>query len=342
MYNSEHHILKCIKSVLTQSYRDFELICIDDGSTDNTYTVVEDVASKDERVKLVKQDNMGASIARNTGLKLATGNYIMFIDSDDWLAKGALSKLIDYVTSGDFDALIWPYMKVYDNSTSAQNIFDENRIFKTKKCVQNAIHRRLFGPIESELKFPQSLDSLSTVHCKLYKAELINFHNIEFEDIKMLGTSEDTVFNIDFFNVASSAFFVKEALYFHNKANKSSITSMYKPQLKKKWDKLFSVMKNRISSSPTISSDYYNALENRKALSILGLGLNEMLSTKGIISKYCAVKDLVHDENMHIYNSRLKKDAMPNHWRIFFKTVERKFTILVFIQLLAIQLIIKK
>ncbi len=342
MYNSELYIHRCIESVLTQSYRNFELICIDDGSTDNTYKIVEDVSSRDDRVKLVKQNNMGASIARNTGLKLATGSYIMFIDSDDWLATSALSKIIEYVISGDFDALIWPYTKVYDNSTSVQNIFDRDKVFQTKDSVRKSIHRRLFGPIENELKFPQKLDFLSTVHCKLYKAELIKSHKIKFEDIRVLGTSEDTVFNIDFFCLANSAYFIKESLYFHNKANYCSITSTYKPELKQKWDKLFSAMKSRIVGEPTKTSDYYTALENRRALSIVGLGLNEMLSTKGIISKYCAIKGLVHDKDIQLSNARLKKNAMPYHWKIFFQTVASKLTVLVFIQLLIIKVIIKK
>jgi glycosyltransferase EpsH len=331
-----------MKSTLNQSYRDFELICINDGSLDKTHQIVTKESTKDHRVKLVRQKNMGVSVARNTGLKIASGEYIMFLDSDDWLAQGALTKLMDVITSNEFDALIWPYIKVYKGGTSVQKIFDENKFFQNKGEIREALHRRLFGPNNYELERPQSLDFLSTVHCKLYKAALINDNNIKFEDIRVVGTSEDTIFNIDFFNIASSAFYINEPLYYHNKSNDLSITSVYKPLLKEKWEKLFFFMRSRIDPHSQLAEDYYKALDNRQALSIIGLGLNEVLSSKSYRLKYYAVKNLLNDKKLQSHVAQLVTKAMPYHWEIFFQVVKRKLTLLVFVQLLIIKFIIKK
>ena len=93
MYNVEKYIGQCVESVCGQTLRELEVICIDDGSNDATAQVVESLREKDERVSLVVQRNQGVSASRNAGLKLARGEYISFLDSDDYLKENALEIL---------------------------------------------------------------------------------------------------------------------------------------------------------------------------------------------------------------------------------------------------------
>jgi glycosyltransferase involved in cell wall biosynthesis len=101
VYNTEAYLERALTSVLSQTYRDFEAICVNDGSTDNSLAILESYAQKDSRIKIISQDNQGLSMARNNGLKEAQGEYVYFFDSDDALHPQMLeitvSKIIEYL-----------------------------------------------------------------------------------------------------------------------------------------------------------------------------------------------------------------------------------------------------
>lgn len=93
VYNVEEYLSRCLDSLIEQTLQDIEIICVNDGSTDNCAQILEEYSNKDERIKVVTQKNMGISIARNEGVKISTGEYISFIDSDDWVDKDFYEKL---------------------------------------------------------------------------------------------------------------------------------------------------------------------------------------------------------------------------------------------------------
>lgn len=98
VYNVEYYLRDCLNSVLNQTFADWEAICVNDGSTDNSAAILEDYSLKDHRIKVIAQPNGGLSAARNTGMKVAQGDYVLFLDSDDWLETNALeiiSKKLD-------------------------------------------------------------------------------------------------------------------------------------------------------------------------------------------------------------------------------------------------------
>ena len=95
-YNAEKTLNKCLDSILGQTLVDIEIIVVNDGSTDSTQTIVEGYMSSDNRIKLINQENKGLGAARNVGLDNATGKYISFIDSDDWISKNFLYSLYTY------------------------------------------------------------------------------------------------------------------------------------------------------------------------------------------------------------------------------------------------------
>ena len=90
VYNTESYLAECIDSLIHQPYENFEAICINDGSTDKSLQVLEDFAQKDGRIKVINQKNQGVSAARNAGIDAAVGDYIIFLDSDDFLAENCL------------------------------------------------------------------------------------------------------------------------------------------------------------------------------------------------------------------------------------------------------------
>ncbi len=101
VYNVEKYLRECLESVLCQTYEDWETICINDGSTDGSATILEEYAAKDSRFKVISQANGGLSVARNSGLEAASGDYVLFLDSDDYLEKDALSIIADNLSDAD-------------------------------------------------------------------------------------------------------------------------------------------------------------------------------------------------------------------------------------------------
>ena len=117
IYKVENYIEECVSSVLSQSYKDFELILVDDGSPDNCHQICDSFAKNDERVKVIHKENGGLSDARNTGVKEVSGDYVLFLDGDDyWDDKDALLKLSQRAELTKADIINFSYKKVYENT----------------------------------------------------------------------------------------------------------------------------------------------------------------------------------------------------------------------------------
>ena len=119
IYQVEKYVSQCIESVLRQTFTDFELILIDDGSTDGSAAVCKGYTAGDERVRLFSQPNSGLSAARNTGIRAAQGDYLIFLDSDDyWLTRYGLEEINARLSDNSVDAVFWKYCKAEENENS--------------------------------------------------------------------------------------------------------------------------------------------------------------------------------------------------------------------------------
>ena len=165
VYNNESYLSECLCSVCS-SDRDFEIILIDDGSTDNSAIICDEYAKKDKRIKVFHKQNGGVSSARNYGIERATGEYIMFVDSDDILAE-KWSKIFDYLNGGD----------IY--------YFDER--IDIKVSIDNML-RYITGTNEERLY-------LSAPYSKVFKKSFIEKYNLRFDERIING--EDMLFNVD-------------------------------------------------------------------------------------------------------------------------------------------------
>ena len=133
IYNTENYLEQSIVSVLNQSYSDYELVCVDDGSTDNSAQILSAFADKKE-IKIIKHDcNKGLFCARKTGVQNTTGDYILFLDSDDWLEQDALKILAKELSNSSFDYIEFTYYKVFANGEKKTWHFSKED--KTKEIV---------------------------------------------------------------------------------------------------------------------------------------------------------------------------------------------------------------
>lgn len=125
IYNVESCLVKCIESILRQTFQDFELLLIDDGSTDNSSNIAKGYAIKFENVTYIRQSNLGLGSARNTGLHSATGEYISFIDSDDYIDKNMFKEMLCYMEEKDLDVCICDYERVDEKGQVKERHFEK-------------------------------------------------------------------------------------------------------------------------------------------------------------------------------------------------------------------------
>lgn len=127
VFNIERYLPKCVESILDQTYKDFEVILVDDGSTDTSGQICDEYAAKDRRIKVIHKNNGGVTTARNYGLREAAGDWIMYIDGDDWIEPMTLELFTDYADANRADIVIGDFQMVSDTSTTIYSTIDWNQ-----------------------------------------------------------------------------------------------------------------------------------------------------------------------------------------------------------------------
>lgn len=131
VYNVEKYLRQCIDSVINQTYKNLEIILIDDASPDNCGKICDEYAEKDSRVKVIHKKNGGAASARNEGLKIATGEYLAFVDSDDFLEVEAYERMVAAIEKNDADVVQCAFRDIYKNCTVDRLVQTEEQIYRT-------------------------------------------------------------------------------------------------------------------------------------------------------------------------------------------------------------------
>ena len=215
VYNAQAYLGSTIRSVLTQSFRDFELILVDDGSTDNSLTICRRWES-DPRVTIIPTDNHGVSSARNTGLQAASGQWIMFLDSDDCLIDGTLEKLAA-MASADTTWIIGTYTEGAPEPTAILH----------ERLRADSLRTMLLDPINHCL-MPDFYDmkpmSLCACWGKLYRGDVLRDNSIRFHE--GLRLSEDTLFNLDYLDCIDHLV-VTNLPVVHYRHNAGSVTKVF-------------------------------------------------------------------------------------------------------------------
>lgn len=340
VYNTAPYLRQALDSVLSQSYRDIQVICVNDGSTDESPAILQEYADKDSRVEIISQVNSGPSKARNTGLEYVKGEYLMFLDSDDWLEAQTLEKALFLMRDKQVDILFWGYRKVYSSKKSEiVQVWKDERLFAYENMT--ALTSFLICPTAEELRNPAITDSLGTIWGKLYKSSLFLTNGIHFKDTKIIGSAEDVLTNIEVFSYAQNAHFTPFILHNYRKNNSTSYTRTYKTKLMTQWLALFNRIEALIEKRQ-LGNNARAALACRKSISIIGLGLNELLATTSIRNKYHAISKIIHSAWYKSSISKTQFKKLPPHWKIFFFCAKRGITFGVLALLCAIHLIINK
>ncbi len=184
IYNVEKYIHKCISSLINQTYKNIEIILVDDGSPDNCPNICDEYAKRDDRVRVIHKENGGLSDARNAGMDKATGKFILFIDGDDYVELNMVEKAIEIAHSSKSHVVIWEFFADYvdDNETLIKSVIHKHEPGVFRKCeYQNIV-------IAKDL-----IGNLGYAWNKMYELSFLRENNFKFT--KGLSLVEDIVFN---------------------------------------------------------------------------------------------------------------------------------------------------
>lgn len=337
IYNMEPYLTRCLDSLISQSLSAIEIIAINDGSSDNTLSILQHYALNDPRIHLINKRNAGVSAARNDGLMVARGEFIGFVDPDDWVNPHMFETLYEAAKQEQVDVVMCSYIREF-GTHAKEKLFQEPEVVKYEgEQVHTHILRRLIGPIESETSNPENLDAWGTVWSKLYRAELLQNNNVHFIDLEIIGTNEDCLFNIHALYYASSFLFVNEPLYHYWRDNSQSITASYKPLLLKRFMKQYELMEQFIDTHQ-LNDKHYTALRNRIGMNILGLGLNTVQKSNRstMLQKIQAIDRMLNDKRIKQSLQQLKLEHCPMVWKVFFSCAKLRFSTGLYLLLQAI------
>ena len=319
VYNSEKYLSKCLNSIITSTYQDLEVIVVNDGSTDNSLNILRSFMHKDKRIHIFSQQNLGQSVARARGVKESTGDYIWFVDSDDWIAPESIEYCLKYMNCGN-DVIMFGFYRYYGKSTKPSALMDEN-IELTGVAKENFI-RKLIGPIGTELRRPYSFNDLNFIWNKIFKRNVIN--NVDFLSNKE-KRGEDLLTVLQAFNYADSITYIDKFLYYYNKENENSVTSVYDKKDFKLSKTLFIKLYNYICGKLD-KEKCFEALKNREVVSMLGFVRNIVRSDLTRSKKYEELQKIFDDkEYMKAFES-FDYSYLPLIWRIFYKSAAKKRT----------------
>ena len=226
VFNSGQYIKKCLHSLLNQTFQDFEIIVVDDGSDDDSRQIVESLLSDKENCLILSQKNGGASAARNAGISYAKGEWITFVDSDDFLTPDYLERLV--------------------NASESCDLLVSGIVFMNKNREINRVCPPELECTLSDIKHDSCflLDYAISSVGKLYRKSIIDNHKLRFDET--MTTAEDRDFNIDFLSRINKIRSIPYAGYFYQTSNESSLTKSHsRDRLRKSilfWNKMYRLM----------------------------------------------------------------------------------------------------
>lgn len=233
VYNVSRYLDECVCSILKQTYQNIEIIFVDDGSTDDSGRILDEYQKKDKRIQVIHKANGGVSSAKNAGLKIATGDYITFIDPDDYVMEDYVAYLLDLAICNNADISLSKMM--FDNYNMKQSTRNETYIFSSDQALIDIL----------------SYNINVAVWNKMYKSSLINDYNIQFyEDIFM---GEGFNFNVCAFQNASKIAVGFRKVYFYRRDNNESATTKFRIE---KWENAIyaidMIQKNVVSTNKKV------------------------------------------------------------------------------------------
>ena len=209
VYNVQKSLARCIDSILNQTFKDFELILLDDGSTDTSGEICDRYAEIDERVRVIHKENSGVSDTRNRGLDIAEGKYLQFLDSDDWITPEATGLFVRTVEENQCDMVIADFYRVIGERVSQKGAIEEDGLMDQVTFAENMLQKPAdfyYGVLWN----------------KLYKREIVESYRLRMDS--SVSWCEDFMFNLEYVRHIRSVYALKVPVYYYVKTKGSLVS----------------------------------------------------------------------------------------------------------------------
>lgn len=319
IYNVEKYLERCLESIVNQTYRDLEIILVDDESPDKCPLICDNWAERDKRIKVIHKKNEGLGFARNTGIENATGEYIFFLDSDDYVAKDTIEKLYRIAQREKAQIVNYGFCKVgKDGLIKTKHIPNPKKLVYTGKEVQEEFLPNLIGP-----------DLCTGENAKLWMSICGSFYSMELiEEAKWRLVSEREIISEDFYSLLCLYKDVKkvavlpDALYFYCE-NETSLTHTYRED---RYDKIKYFYKQCVKICNHIG--YGKEVRKRLSYPYLSNTISALKMIEGADltpqKKKEVYKRIFEDEMLHevLDNLEIKKEKKAR--KVFLLTIKYK------------------
>lgn len=336
-YNAESTVDMCVRSLINQTYKNLDIILVNDCSTDSTPALCDRLASQYKNVRAVHLPiNSGLSQARNAGIEIAAGEWLAFVDSDDWVEPETYQTAIEYAQKHSAKHIIWSYVSEYNQVLKEKHIYGSDVIFEGENA--NDIFYDTLGPTGERLAHPEFIHSLSTVCCKLFSSETIKKHNLRFYDLEKIG-AEDLHFSAQYINCipGETSVYIDKCYYHYIKANQGSLSTKHKPIYTQMVKTINYELETMVENRPD-KEICMEALKNRCALALINIGLNEVAATHGMHKTVRRLKEVLNDKKFRAAYKQLPLRYLPLKWKIFFGAAKLRlsFTVYVLLKIMTI------
>lgn len=239
VYNVEKYLNRCINSIVNQTYKNIEIILVDDGSEDKSGLVCDNYAAENSNIKVIHKENAGLGYARNSGLEIATGKYVVFVDSDDYIEQDMIDNLYFCITKYNAEACIAGFKRVYSDKTEIHKNSLAGRVFQGKE-IKEYVLPRMLG------KLPDGSDYIEmSVWKVLFSMEIIRKYSLCFPSEREL-ISEDIVFDLGYYAKCKSVCMSDDVGYCYCD-NEGTLTTRYRAERFQLQKKMYLYIENKVA-----------------------------------------------------------------------------------------------
>lgn len=324
VYNVEEYLDRCLESIINQDSSNYEVIIVDDGSTDNSGKIADSYSEKYAFITTIHKKNAGLGFARNTGLEYAKGKYILFVDSDDYIETNMLSVLYEAAKKNDADVCYSDFFRDYGDEVVKNNHLQELGGVYEGTDIQDKIIPWMIGGSPND-KFDEILGW--GVWKALYSNEVIKKNGVKFHSEREM-ISEDIIFQLDFLKFTSCAVIVENS-YYHYCLRKGSLSAKYRSDRLEKYAYLYDQELKRLNSIGILKQTKIRA--DRMLLAASRVNIMMSVASQKFRESLQTIKRY---EDNEVYSDSLENypvKHLPFKQKIFAYCLKHKMTVLVYL-----------
>ena len=322
VFKVEAYLDRCVKSLVGQTLKDIEIILVDDGSPDRSPLICDEWAERDTRIRVIHKSNEGLGLTRNAGIKKATGEYVAFVDSDDFVEPDMYQRLYNECKNNDLDCIYSEFN--VDNYPSFRVVNRPEKLYLGREEIEE-LRLDIVGAEPSYI-------SGVKYHCSsckgLYSRKLIQKHNLRFKSEREY-ISEDMLFNLEFLYKAERVKIVPWQ-YYHYCLNGASLSHSYRPD---RWEKLLKMLDHLYCPDKYLNVEELKLRLARTAIFFTMSAIRNEKDRSNITVKSCMkeIANIANNDKLKEYTRDYPVMDLPIKWKIYTYALKAKCSILLYL-----------